>query len=268
MTMTGTFKPFARGIAEATVLMLVSACSHAAKPIAPTGTLRVVYLAGNPVQATEDPVTKQVSGVAIDIAREFGRRHAVPVSIRAIAGIQPVIDAVRNGEADIGFLANDPSRRGPIQFSQTYLRNPQSLIVPGDSPIQKFDDIDKAGLRIGGTRADSITLYLARNLKSATLVELASGTADAVKAAFAEGKIGTFGANRKRLSEMATDLPRHRILPGSIYGVPQAIIVANDRPETLAAVEAFLNQARANGFLADAVQRAGNGTKMEPAPVR
>lgn len=257
-----------RSFAVTVVLLLLSLCSQAAEPLAPIGTLRVVYLAGNPVQASVDPVTNQASGIAIDIARELGRRHSIPVSLKAIAGIQPVIDAVRNGEADIGFLANDPSRRGSILFSQTYLRNPQSLIVPGDSPIQKFDDIDKAGLRIGGTRFDSITLYLARNLKNATLVELPSGTADADKAAFSEGKVDAFGANRKRLSEMDADMPKHRILAGSIYGVPQAIIVANERPEALAAIEAFLNQAGTSGFLADAVHRAGNGTEMEPAPSR
>ena len=138
--------------------------------------------------------------------------------------------------------------------------------MPINSPIQKFEDIDKSGIRIGASQGDSIALYLGRVLKNASLVELSGGTGGDVKAAFDSGKIDAFGANRKRLTDMAAVLTGHRILPGSIYGVPQAIIVSSDRLEALATVEAFLNEVRASGFLADAVRRAANGTEMEPAP--
>jgi len=59
-----------------------------------------------------------------------------------LAGVQDVFDAVRDEKADMGFLAADASRRGPIELSQVYLRNPQSLTVPEQSPIRSFDDLD------------------------------------------------------------------------------------------------------------------------------
>ena len=52
--------------------------------------------------------------------------------------------------------ANDPSRRGPVEFSQTYLRNPQSLVVPTGSTIQSLADLELAEVNsyIEATRND------------------------------------------------------------------------------------------------------------------
>jgi hypothetical protein len=55
-----------------TLLVLLTWPAHAndlAKDLAPTGTLRAVYIATNPVQAFVDYATKEVRGPAADIAR-------------------------------------------------------------------------------------------------------------------------------------------------------------------------------------------------------
>ena len=122
--------------------------------LAPTGMLRAVYLSGNPVQAVRDPTTGQTSGISYDLAQELARRAGVSLSFIGRDSIQAVITAVQDGQADIGFLANDPSRRGPVVFSETYLRNPQSIIVSAAGPIQVLSELDRAGLRIGAGRTD------------------------------------------------------------------------------------------------------------------
>lgn len=234
--------------------------------LAPTGTLRVVYLAGNAAQAVRDPKTGEVSGVSIDLARELARRAGLPLELQGLAGVQAVIDAVASEKADIGFLAADPSRRGPVEFSQVYLRNPQSLIVREQSPIRSFADIDAPGLRIAGARMDSITLYLKRNLKQAQVVEMEKSQPDDLRAAFADGTIDAFGANRVRLTGFVAEIPGLRLLPGSILGVPQAIVVPGKRSERLAEVNRFLDAMRQSGQLQAAITRANNGTEIEPAP--
>jgi polar amino acid transport system substrate-binding protein len=238
------------------------------RAVAPTGTLRAVYLEGNAAQAVQDPATGEIRGISADLAREFARRLGVPVQLTPLGGVQAVIAAVTAGTADIGFLANDPSRRGTIEFSQTYLRNPQSLVVPAASDIQSFADLDRPGLRIGASKGDSIALFLGRTLKLARLVELESGNPADVKHSFEAKSIDAFGANRLRLTGIAMEIPGLRMLPGSIFGVPQAIIVPARLADRLAAVNAFLDETREDGFLQRAIDRANVGVEIEPAPGR
>lgn len=238
------------------------------KTMAPTGTLRAVYLAGNPVQAVRDSQTGEIRGISADLARELGRQLNVPIRLTPLAGVPEVIEAVRSGEADIGFLANDPSRRGPIEFSQTYLRNPQSLVVPNGSPIRSFEDLDRPENRIGATKGDSIALYLSRTLKRAQLVEAKGTDVGEVKQMFQAKTIDAFGASRQRLLRITAELPDVRILPGSVFWVPQAIIVPAGQPQRLAEVNRFIEEARASGFLQRAIDRANMGVEIEPAPAK
>lgn len=55
-----------------------------------------------------DPKTGTVSGVIADIARELGRRADVPVTITPLPTAAAVIEAIRSGAADIGFVAPNP----------------------------------------------------------------------------------------------------------------------------------------------------------------
>jgi len=90
-----------------------------AKELAPTGTLRATYIATNPVQAFVDPATKEVRGPAAEIARELARRAGLPLTITGANGVQGVIDSVKNGAADIGFVAFDPVRAAQVDSRRT-----------------------------------------------------------------------------------------------------------------------------------------------------
>ena len=69
----------------------------------------------------KDPVTGAIGGPAVDLARELARRRGVEVSLIGVQTPQNVIDAVQNGDADIGFVAYNPEREGPILFSQPFM---------------------------------------------------------------------------------------------------------------------------------------------------
>ena len=253
LVLPGAFALTKQAVAQGTIL-------------APFGVMRAVYLAGNPVQAVGDPATGAVRGIAYDLARELTRRADVGLSFSARPGIAAVIDAVRGGVADIGFLADDPSRHGPVLFSQTYLRNPQSLVVADLAKLDGLGTIDRAGLRIGAGRHDSVGLHLARTLRAATFVPLDIVTPAAIAQHFADGTLDAFGASRLRLRQFAASIPGLHVLPGSIFGVPQAIIVPAEAPARLALVNAFLNAVRRDGFLAAAIARSDTEAEIEPAP--
>lgn len=217
--------------------------------LAPTGTLRAIYLSSNPAQAVRDPASGELRGASIDLARDLAKRRSVPVAFVPGANPAAVIEAVGRGDADIGFVAFAPERVGTVLFSQVYMLVQQSFIVPDGSNIRSVADIDAAGLRIAGGKGDSVTLYLRRNLKAATLVETDNTPADTQKK-FAAGEIDAFGANRQRLTTMLKEMPGYRLLPDSLFGVPQTIIVGKDKTESLAAVNAFIDDVRASGLLA------------------
>ena len=236
-----------------------------AEDIAPGGTLRAAYLANNPAQSVRDPVSGEIRGASADLARELARRRNVPIVLIPLPNPPTVIEAVAKGDADIGFVAYAPERVGTVEFSQTYMLVQQSFIVPDSSPIRAVADIDAPGRRIAGGKNDSITLYLARNLKQATLVETDNTPADAKRRLLA-GEIDAFGANRQRLTDLLKEMPGYRLLPDSLFGVTQTIIVSKGKPEVLEAINGFIDDVRASGFLQNAIARSGVvGLEMAPA---
>src|SRR6195256_243888 len=149
-----------------------------ANDIAPGGTLRAVYLGSNPAQAVRARATGAIRGASADLPRELGKRINVPLELKPAANPQGVIDAVSAGQADIGFVAYEPSRAGTVEFSQTYMLVQQSFLVPEDSSIRAVADVDRAGQKIAGTRNDSIALFMRRKLKAATLLEIENNPAE------------------------------------------------------------------------------------------
>ena len=242
------------------LLALLAWPAHAndlAKDLAPTGTLRAVYIATNPVQAFVDPVTKDVRGPAADLARELGKRAGVPVTLTGARGVQGVIDAVKSGAADIGFVAFDPVRAEQVDFSQNYSLAQNTYLVPENSPIKSVADVDRAGIRIGVGARDAGDYFLTRTLKAATLVRNEGGVGDAVVKALLAGELDAYAGNRMRLHEAAKKTPGLRLVSDNFYGVEQAVIVPKGAGARLAIINRVIDEARTSGFIADSIARAG-----------
>ena len=238
-------------------LMMGSSLTAQHTPLAKDGMVRATYLATNPAHAVKDPATGQARGVVIDLVRELGRMHAVKVTPIPLPNPQAVIDAVRKGEAEIGFVAYNPERAGPVEFSKPYLLVQQTFMVRVDSPIRSTADVDRQGRKLGATRADSIALYLGRTLKQGQLVQLDDSSPDAVHRMLREGSIDAFGANRQRLTDMSRDVTGFRLLPDDLYGVEQTIIVPGGNRDALDAANQFIDEVRGSGFLRASVERSG-----------
>jgi polar amino acid transport system substrate-binding protein len=245
-----------RRFAVFALLAFTAAAPAAADDIAPGATLRAVYLAGNPAQAVQDRQTGAIRGVSADLAREIGKRIGKPVELKPLANPQTVIDAVAGGSADIGFVAFAPSRTGTVEFSQTYMFVQQSFLVLESASIRAITDIDRAGLKIAGTRNDSVTLYMKRKFKQAAIVEIENNPAE-IKRLLAAKEIDAFAANRQRLTTLMNDAPGTRLVPGSLFGVPQTIVVPKGKTAALAAINRTIDDLRKSGFLESAVKASG-----------
>jgi polar amino acid transport system substrate-binding protein len=241
----------------AAVLLGVFAAQAQASDLAPGGTLRATFIDSNSAQAKADPKTGAVSGPAADLTRALALEIGVPFTIKPARGVAGVLESVKNGEADIGFLAYDPVRATEVDFSQTYVLAQNTYLVPENSPIHVAADVDRPGIRVGVGARDAGDYFLTRTLKHATLKRNEAGTTDVALAWLKAGEVDVYAGNRQRMSEAAARMPGLRLTPDNFYGVEQCIIVAKGGPEKLAIVNRFLDEARASGAIAAAIERAG-----------
>ena len=236
-----------------------------ANDIAPGGTLRAVYLGSNPAQAIQDRSTGAIRGVSADLARELAKRINVLVELKPAPNPQGVIDAVSSGAADIGFVAYEPSvpARSNSRRPTCWCNRAFSCLTARrsrPSPISIAPDTV-----IAGVRNDFITLYLKRKLKQATLLEVENNPPE-IQRLLTGKEIDAFGANRQRLTTLRAETPGTRLLPDSLFGVPQTIIVPKGRADVLTAVNRFIDDVRASGFLQNAITSSGIiGLQAAPA---
>ena len=145
--------------------------------LAPTGRLRAAINRGNGVLVQADPVTGELSGVTLDLARAAAERLGLPVDFAIYDGAGRVFDALKRNEWDIAFLAIEPVRAAEIEFTAPYVVIEGIFVVPDASEVRSIDDVDKAGNRISVVRGSAYDLYLSRTVKHATLVRKESGPA-------------------------------------------------------------------------------------------
>jgi polar amino acid transport system substrate-binding protein len=249
------------------VAVLFACAGNAADPVlAPSGTLRAVYIGPNVAQARLDPATGTISGVVADIARELGRRAEVPVSITPLPTAAAVLDTVRSGQADIGFVAPNPERTGVVLYSRTYMLVQQSALVRADSPLRSVKELDRPGQVIGVNTDDSVGVWLKQRLTAAELRETPDYTLRDAVQWLRSGDVIAFAGGRQRLSSGTRGVPGLRMLDDNFYGVPQAVAVPLDQQDRLHLVNATLAEMRSTGFLAESIARSGiEGLTVAPA---
>ncbi len=227
--------------------------------LAPTGTLRAAWLGLNPVQGKVDPATGKTTGVVADLAAEIARRLHVPLVLLPDPDADHVIAHLRDGSADIGFLAFDKARAAQVDFSASYEMMFNAYIVPAASPVQKSSDADRPGLRIAAVRGQTQQLFLSANLRSAAVrvFETMPGQADLEKLLLS-GEVDAFGVNRQRAEDAAAaSKGTLRAIPDNFLVVEQAIVVKRGDAAKLKQIEALLAELRAAGFVKAAVERSG-----------
>jgi polar amino acid transport system substrate-binding protein len=244
-------------LAWASAVVLLAATAATANDLVPTGTPRATFIGGNPVQAVTGAKTGEVSGPAADLGGELARRLGVPFTIKGVPGVQPVIDSVKNGEAEIGFVAFDPVRAAQVDFSQPYSLAQNTYLVRDGSPIRSVADVDRPGVRIGVGLNDAGDYFLTRTLKSAELKRNPGGDLAVALRQLEAGEIDAYAANRQRLHTFLAAHPGLRLVPDNFYGVEQSIVVAKGNKALLAHVEHLIEEARASGLIAAAIARAG-----------
>jgi polar amino acid transport system substrate-binding protein len=231
--------------------------------VAPTGKLRAAINIGNANLAAKEAQTGELRGVAVDLSRSFASRLGLPVVLVEYRNVGAIVDHARSGAWDIAFLAVDPART-ELDFSPSYMEVENGCLVPAASSIQSAEDIDRIGVRIAVPARSAPDLFLSRTLKQATLVR--RDTERAAFEAFRGGEADVIATARSAFLVLTAAAPGYRELPELLLAVPHSIAVPKGETEALAAVSAFVEQAKASGEVARAIADSNLiGLRVAPA---
>ncbi len=223
---------------------------------APTATLRVGINLGNPILANEEPNTKRLYGVTIDIANEIGKRISLPVQLTPFKTAGATVDAVKSGEIDLVFVAIDPVRGADISYTPAYIQIEGAYMVKTDSSINRNEEVDAVGNEIVVGKGSAYDLYLSREIKDATLLRATSS--QAVVDDFMSGQGNVAAGVKQQLESDAKRYEGLRMLPGRFMVINQAIGIPKARTHyegTTAYLSDVVAELKQSGFIADAMER-------------
>ena len=230
--------------------------------LVPTGTLRAGINTGNAILARQDGAGGW-RGVAIDLTKELAQRVGVPHEIVLFDTVGSMVDAAKTGTWDVAFLGSEPARETVIGFTAAYLEIEATYLVPGSSPLRNASEVDRAGVKVGAPSRANYELYLTRTLKNAELIR-----ADGQEAAFAlltSGKVDALAGLKQALIGLNEKMAGSRMLDGRFMAVQQSIGVPKGRDAALGYLRGFVEDAKASGLVARAIEQTGaRGVSVAP----
>lgn len=240
----------------------MQALSSLAAQAAPTGKLRLSINLGNPILARR--TADGAAGVSVDLGREFARRLGLEAELVVVASAGESVEVVRRRQADLGFFAVDPKRSQGIAFSAPYVLIEGAYLVKEGSPMRANEDVDHARVRVVVGQGSAYDLYLTRELKQAQIVR--APTSPAVVEHFLQCGADVAAGVKQQLESDAARQGDLRLLPGRFMVIRQAMGVPDDRADVAAALRAFVEGMKANGFVEQALARHGiQGASVAPA---
>lgn len=232
--------------------------------LAPAGKLRVGINYGNPVLATRDAASGELSGVAVDLARELARRTELPIEIVSFDSAGKMFDAAKTGAWDVAFLAVDPGRASEIDFTAPYVEIEGTYLIPAGAPFRNVADVDREGVRVGVSAKSAYDLFLSRNLRHAQIVR-----AQSPESAFdliITNKVDLLAGVRQTLVAHSAKLPGSRVFEDRFMAIGQAMGIVKGRGEAVNYLREFIEDVKASGFVARAIEKAGvKGVAVAPA---
>ena len=229
----------------------------AVKELIPRGKLRVgvVFAPAASAFFVVKDASGEPHGVTVDLAIELAKKLGVPVEFMLAANSGLVTDATESGAVDVGFMPVDEERKKRVDFGPAYFMIESTYLASAASGIKTVAEVDRPNVRVVGIANTTTIRAATRSLKNTTISAAAS--VEEAMALLRAGKADAFALSRDSLPPLATQLPGSRIVDGGFQQTAIAIAVPKNRPNALAYVTAFLQQAKASGSVRRALDKAG-----------
>jgi polar amino acid transport system substrate-binding protein len=239
-----------------------SSQTAAAAELGATGKLRAAINFGNPILANRG-AGGEPRGVSVDLAREAARRLGLAIELVQFNSAGNVVDAIKARQVDMAFVAIDPVRAADMEYTAPYVVIEGAYLVRNASPLQRNEDVDRAGTRVVVGKGSAYDLYLTRELKAATLVR--APTSPEVTNQFLAQNLDVAAGVKQQLEADAKRVGGVRLLPGRFMVIEQAMGVPKGRLAAQLWLSGFIEEMKASGFVAEALKRHGiEGAAVAP----
>jgi ABC-type amino acid transport substrate-binding protein len=206
-----------------------------------------------------NPRNGELEGIDIDLARDFARRLGVSLAF-VETNFRDFMDRLEQGACDIAMfgVGITPQRAARVDFSEPYLTSPVYAVTTRDNRIiVRWADLDRPGNTIAVAAGTFMEPLMRETLRNATLEVVAPPRTR--EAELQAGRVDAFMSDFPYTRRMVLLFSWVRIVaPPDRFGETRyAFAVPKGQPTWLAAVNAFIAAARADGKLERAAERHG-----------
>ena len=204
---------------------------------------------------TKDNANDAFAGFGVELARHFAEAQGLAALLKEYAAPPAVVQALKDGDCDIGLMGLDPMRGMDVDFSPPYLRADFTFLVPTGSRIDQISDVDRPGLRVAVVRDHAMDFALRGRFRQAD--RIFASTPDEGFRMVRAGRADILAGIRPGLLRYAESLPGSRVLEGRYGENVLAFAVAKGRNDWLSAVDQFVLDSRSSGLLQRIIQATG-----------
>jgi len=227
-----------------------------AAELAPSGKLRVGRVEASEVLGKRQP-DGSYAGVAPDLGKFIAAGLGVDYEAVLYANSPAFNRSIGKGEWDISIAAHLPSYADTLDFSPDFMVVDFTFVSAPGHIFATADAVDRSGVRVGVSQGSTADALLTPALKSAQIVRLPTGQ-DAAADALRDNRIDVFGDNALSTFEISQRITGATLPPGRFSTISYAIAMPKGRSATAQArLAALVKDARSNGFIQRAIERAG-----------
>jgi len=234
--------------------------------IAAAGELRVCIWPEYYGVSFHNAKSNTITGVDADLAREFARE--LKVHLRFVnSSFARLIDDLLGDSCDVAMMAVaiTPQRQERIAFSKPHLRTDVYMVTTRNNPrVRKWEDLDRAGVRIGVAAGTVHEPLMRERLKLSELVVV--NAPQTREGELEAGRIDAFMSDFPFTRKMVDYHDWVRVIAPTqpYFPVFSAFALKPGEPDWLQRVDQFVAAIKADGRLAKAAERYG----LEPIVVR
>ena len=189
-----------------------------------------------------------LGGVSPALARRLAAALGLEMEVVIYEGAGKVFQDAGKDVWDVAFLAVDALRAKVASFTRPYHTIEATYAVRAGGGIMDVEAVDRAGVTVLTSTGSAYDMHLTANLKNATLER--SGTPPDSFAEFRDGRGDVVAGVRASLERFFKDDPAVQILPGVLTKVEQAMVLPGAQNPLIGALDAFVAEAIADGFVA------------------
>jgi polar amino acid transport system substrate-binding protein len=202
-------------------------------------------------------------GVTVDLGIALGKELGVPVEFVIAPNSGVITDATASATIDVTFMPVDEERKKRVAFGPNYVVIESTFMATAASGATTVAEVDRAGMRVIGIANTTTIRAATRTLKNTTIVPVTS--VDDAMSALRDGKADAFALSRDSLPVYVKQIPGSRIVDGAFQQTGIAIAIPPNRPDALAYVTAFMEDAKRSGLVRRALDAAGfSGESVAP----